>query len=187
MKAVTQPDGTIRFETWNPNEWVQSIPEEIDWEIIPKTGKNYIESKVIQNLLFGKKMMKNDPEFLKPYELMYPDIQNKDWICPTMIQNMRDFARKQYEGDLAHMGRWQLYLAYLLTLGLPFEDLMKSDGAKLYRIVTIKNNYGNVVGGATDDTFNTKLGSFVAQVYDYNTELWGAGMLSHASPMICKF
>ena len=140
MKAVTQPDGTIRFETWNPNEWVQSIPEEIDWEIIPKTGKNYIESKVIQNLLFGKKMMKNDPEFLKPYELMYPDIPNKDWICPKMIQNMRDFARKQYEGDLAHMGRWQLYLAYLLTLGLPFEDLMKPDGAKLYRIVIIKWN-----------------------------------------------
>jgi hypothetical protein len=64
---------------------------------------------------------------------------------------------------------------------------MKPDGAKRHRIVTIKNNYGYVVGGATDNTLNTKLESFVAQVLDYNTDLWGAGMLSYASPMICKF
>ena len=187
MKAVTQPDGTIRFETWNPNEWVRSIPAEINWEKVPKAGSNYLEAKVIRNLLAGKKMMEKDPEFSKPYELMYPDLPDKEWICPAMIQNMRDFARKEYDGDLAHMARWQLYMAYLLTLGLPFENLMKPDGAKRCRIVTLKNNYGYVVGGATDNALNTKLESFVAQALDFNTDLLGAGMLSYASPMICKF
>ena len=187
MKAVTQLDGTIRFETWNPDEWVQSIPAEINWEKVPKAGSNYLEAKVIRNLLNGKKIMENDPEFSKPYKLMYPDLPDKEWVDPNMIQNMKDFAREEYDGDLAHMARWQLYMAYLLTLGLPFENLMKPDGAKRYRVVTTKNNYGYVVGGATDDEFNTKLGAFVAQAVDYNIEFEGMGMLSYASPMICKF
>ena len=193
MKAVLQADGTIGFEKWGPDEWIDVDPREIDWNkvisrfpIKPKNRDIWITG---ENILWAKFVAGEDSQLNRPFQLMYPaEFKSENYADEDLLLEDLESFCKRGNAELCDFYRSQLYLAYLLYKGLPFDDFYKKDSVERYLLVKGGLEVGEkiiLLGGASEAKVHPD-NDGIGKSYPASN-FWVKGHLVDASPLACRF
>ena len=193
MKAVLQADGTIGFEKWGPDEWIDVDPREIDWKVVksrfPKKPGNRDIWTTGTNILWVGHSAAMNPQFNRPFQLMYPaEFKSENYADEDLLlEDLEGFCKRE-NAELCDFYRSQLYLAYLLYKGLPFDNFYKEDSLTRYRLVKGGLEVGEkiiLLGGASEAKVHPD-NDGIGKSYPASN-FWVKGHLVDASPLACRF
>ena len=193
MKAVLQADGTYGFEKWRPDEWIDVDPREIDWDKVisrfpkkPGSRDVWITGK---NILWAGFLARTDKQFNRPFQMMYPaEFKSENYADEDLLlEDLEGFCKRK-NAELCDFYRSQLYLAYLLYKGLPFDDFYKKDSVTRYRLVKGELEEGEkiiLLGGGSEAKVHPD-NDGIGKSYPASN-FWVKGHLNFSSPLVCKF
>ena len=193
MKAVLQADGTYGFEKWRPDEWIDVDPREIDWNkvisrfpIKPKNRDIWITG---ENILWAKFVAGEDSQLNRPFQLMYPaEFKSENYADEDLLLEDLESFCKRGNAELCDFYRSQLYLAYLLYKGLPFDDFFFFYSVERYLLVKGGLEVGEkiiLLGGASEAKVHPD-NDGIGKSYPASN-FWVKGHLVDASPLACRF